>query len=122
MIVNNIMNNIVRRNSRLYNIISCNVINNRYYHVYKNITNNNNMMMNNNNNNNNIYGVRYLSSSFQKENDDALALIERMAKNDESKVIGNTANVKRICNDILSLNFIEVNQLLNRLQVILLYY
>ena len=118
MIVNN-MNNIVRRNSRLYNIISCNVINNRYYHVYKNINNNN---MINNNNKNNSYGVRYLSSNFQKENDDALALIERMAKNDESKVIGNTANVKRICNDILSLNFIEVNQLLNRLQVILLYY
>lgn len=40
-----------------------------------------------------------------------------MAKHDESKVIGNTANVKRICNDILSLNFIEVNQLLIRLQV-----
>ena len=115
MIVNNI-NNVFKRSSRLYGIASCNVINNRYYHIYKNMTMNNNNAYNNNKYN----GVRLLSSSFQKENEDALELIEKMAKHDESKVIGNTANVKRICNDILSLNFIEVNQLLIRLQVFLI--
>ena len=104
MIISKMLNNLfIKRNCR----ISYNVINNiRYYHVHKN-----NIV-----NNNNKYNVRYFSANFQKENDDALLLVEKMSTNDDSKVTGNTANVKRICNDILSLNFIEINQLLHRLQ------